>query len=912
LGREQGFPPLGLRELPGIGGSLRRTRAGSALDAPLLRQQTSGCARDAAIVFIGRAEQAHTAAPRVGAACRRAGRRGWRSLRGSGILSVVSDLPTGTVTFLFTDIAGSTKLVRDLGAEAYAHALAEHRKLLRAAFTRQGGAEVDTQGDAFFVAFPTAPGALQAAADALEAFSAGPVRVRVGIHTGTPLVTEEGYVGVDVHRAARIAAAAHGGQVLVSASTAALVDMLQLHDLGEHRLKDLSAPERIYQLGEGDFPPLKSLYRTNLPVPSTPFLGRAHELAEVSALLSRADVRLLTLTGPGGAGKTRLALQAAASQADRFADGIWWVPLVSLREPHLVLEEAAHALESEDGLAEHIADKRLLLLFDNFEHVAEAAPNLGDLLVACPNLEVLVTSRERLRLAGEREYRVPPLAENEAVALFIERAISALPDEHVRAICQRLDCLPLAVELAAARTTALSPKQILERLEQRLPLLTGGPRDAPERQQTLRATIEWSYELLSGDEQELFARLAVFSSGCTLEAAEQVCDADLDTLQSLVEKSLVRHTNERYWMLETIREFAGKQLAQAEEYGSTAAAHAEYFTALAERAEPRFGTSDEPTWMGLLAHEHDNVRAALAYSDRTPRQLRLVSALWRFWEQQGHYREGRRWLGAALARREGAPPTHVAGGLLGAGVLARLQGDFDEAERLMNESIAVARGAGLRLVEARAVGSLGNVALTRRDFRRGAELLAETQALFRELGDEKRLAITMNNRAYLALELGDFEAAFALADESRGLSRKMGDRGNVVSAGLNLSLAARSLRRNRTAKEALQEALELGRDLGHAAFLADALIVAAALISSGDPATAAALVAVADKARRDLMLELDPVERGVRAEVESELSRTRRIEVPEEICAGDVPVVLDAAADRALESLATLPNGSAT
>jgi len=824
----------------------------------------------------------------------------------------VSDLPSGTVTFLFTDIEASTKLLHELGAERYAGALAEHRRILREAFARYGGVEVDTQGDAFFYAFPTAPGAFEAAAEGQHALSSGPIRVRMALHTGTPHLGEQGYVGNDVHRAARIAAAGHGGQVLLSGATRALVDASVLRDLGEHRLKDLSAPERIDQLGEGDFPPLKSLYRTNLPVPSTPFLGRENELAEVSALLSRVDVCLLTLSGPGGTGKTRLALQAAATQADRFADGVWWVPLASLRDPQLVLEEAAQALESKNGLAEHIADKRLLLLLDNFEHVAEAAPNLADLLVACPNLELLVTSRERLRLAGEREYRVPPLGENEAVALFIERAMSA-PDEHVRAICERLDCLPLAVELAAARTTALSPKQILKRLEQRLPLLPGGPRDAPARQQTLRATIEWSYELLSNDERKLFARLAVFAGGCTLEAAEEVCDACLDTLQWLVEKSLVRHTNERYWMLETIREFAAEQLACAEEYDSTAAAHAEYFVAMGERAGSCFGTSDEPTWIKLLAHEHDNVRVALAYSDGTLRQLRLVSALWRFWEQQGHYSEGRRWLRVALARREGAPPTHVAEALLGAGVLARLQGDFDEAERLTNKSIAVAQSAGLRLVEARAVGSLGNVALARRDFRRGAELLAETQTLFRELGEEKRLAVTMNNRAYLALELGDFEAAFELAEESRGLSWKMGDRASVVSAGLNLSLAARSLGRHETAKEALQEALELGRDLGHAAFLADALIVAGALIASGDPAAAAALVAVADRARRrDLMLELDPAEREVRSTVESELRGTHQIEVPDEIYAGDLPVVLDAAAGRALESLATLTNGSRT
>jgi predicted ATPase len=827
-----------------------------------------------------------------------------------------SQFPSGTVTFLFTDIEGSTKLLHELGAKRYAEALAEHRRLLRKAFDANGGVEVDTQGDAFFVAFPTAPGALEAASEAAAALEPGPLRVRMGIHTGTPHLAEPGYVGVDVHRAARIAACGHGGQVLVSASTASLTGTERLRDLGEHRLKDLSAPERIYQLGEADFPPLKSLHQTNLPVPSTPFLGREHELEEVLGLLSREDVRMLTLTGPGGTGKTRLAAQAAGAVGDQYRHGVWWVSLAPLRDAELVLETAGQALGAEDGLAEHIGDKSMLLLLDNFEQVVDAASDIASLLASCPRLEVLATSREPLHVMGEQEYEVPPLVHEEAVGFFLARARAVKPnfrpDEAVSGICQRLDDLPLALELAAARVKALSPAQILERLEQRLPLLTGGPRDAPERQQTLRATIEWSYELLPAGEQKLFAGLAVFAGGCTLEAAEQVCDAHLDKLQSLVEKSLVRQTNERFWMLETIREFAGERLARGGEYGSTAAAHAEYFAALAERAESRFGTSDEASWIKLLAREHDNLRAALAYSERSARQLRLASALCRFWEQQGHYSEARRWLHAALAQREGAPPAHVAGALLGAGLLARIQGDFDEAEDLMKESIAVAQGAGLRLLEARAVGSLGNIALARRDVRRGAELLAQTEALLRELGDERRLAIAMANRAYLALEMGDFELAFALADECRGLSRRMGDALNVVSADLNLSLAARSLGRHETAKEAVQEALELARNAGHAAFLVDALIEAAALIVSGDPTTAAELVAVADRAQQDLKLELDPLERDARDAVQSELRRMRRIDVPDEISAGDLPVILDAAVARALESVANLANDRTT
>src|SRR5205085_780305 len=326
-------------------------------------------------------------------------------------------LPTGTVTFLFTDIEGSTRLLHELG-EAYADALAEHRRVLREAFARYGGVEVDTQGDAFFVAFATAKNALAAAGEGQEVLAAGPIRVRMGIHTGEPFATDEGYVGIDVHRAARIAAAGYGGQVLVSQSTRDLCVDDELRDLGEHRLKDLAAPGRLYQLGDRDFPPLKTLYQTNLPIPATAFLGRERELQEVQALISRPDVRLLTLSGPGGTGKTRLALQAAAEVAEGFPDGIYWVPLASLRDPSLVLDVAARALGATDGLAERIADKSLLLLFDNFEHLIEAAPELSNVLAACPNAQLIVTSRELLRLPGEQAYPVPPLEPEDGEELF--------------------------------------------------------------------------------------------------------------------------------------------------------------------------------------------------------------------------------------------------------------------------------------------------------------------------------------------------------------------------------------------------------------------------------------------------------------------------------------------------------------
>ena len=350
-------------------------------------------------------------------------------------------------------------------------------------------------------------------------------------------------------------------------------------DLGEHRLKDLSAPERIYQLGDGDFPALKTLYRTNLPVPATPFLGREQELAEVLELLAADDARLLTLTGPGGTGKTRLALQAAGRASDAYPDGVWWIPLAPLRDPALVLATAAQTLGSKNGLAEHIADKAMLCLFDNFEQVVEAAPELAALVSACPNLDVLVTSRERLRVGGEQTYPVPPLAESDGEALFLTRARAVDPSfaasEAVRELCLRLDELPLALELAAARTALFSPEQLLEKLSQRLDLLKG-ERDADPRQQTLRATIEWSYDLLSQEEQDLFARLSIFAGGCSYEAAEQVADADPDTLQSLLDKSLLRKRESdagpRYWMLETIREYATERLEHVGRSATSSAA----------------------------------------------------------------------------------------------------------------------------------------------------------------------------------------------------------------------------------------------------------------------------------------------------------------------------------------------------
>jgi predicted ATPase/DNA-binding SARP family transcriptional activator len=540
-------------------------------------------------------------------------------------------LPTGTVTLLFTDIEGSTRLLHEIGSERYGEGLAEHRRVVREACARHGGVEVDAHGDAVFAAFATAPGALAAARDITAALASGPIRVRVGIHTGTPLLTDEGYVGVDVHRAARIAAVAHGGQVIVSESTAVLVKDA-LRPLGEHQLRDMREPLRLFQLGEGDFPAPSSIAGSNLPTQPTPFTGREHELAEVLALLRSPRVRLLTLTGTGGSGKTRLALQAAAEAADGFRDGVFWVPLQALRDAELVEFAVAQAVGAREDLALHLASKQALVLIDNFEHVIGAAEKIGDLCARLPALKVLVTSREPLHLALEREYPVYPLAKSEATAFFSERARAVKPDfaedAVVPEICQRLDCLPLALELAAVRVKALSTEDLLRRLERRLPLLTGGPRDAPERQRTLRATIGWSYELLESDEQRLFTDLAVFAGGCTLEAAERVCEADLNSISALIDKSLLRRDGERYYMLETIHEFASERLAESGEEDPLRRRHAQYYLELARSVENQIPSPKAAVLFNQLERDHDNLRAALAWLSGTKPDRALRLAVW--------------------------------------------------------------------------------------------------------------------------------------------------------------------------------------------------------------------------------------------------------------------------------------------
>jgi predicted ATPase len=584
---------------------------------------------------------------------------------------------------------------------------------------------------------------------------------------------------------------------------------------------------RIFQLGSERFPPLKTMSNTNLPRPASSFVGREREVAEVVSLF-RDGARLVTLSGPGGSGKTRLAIETAAELVPEFSNGVFWVGLAALRDAGLVLESAAQVLGAKDGLAEHIGDRDLLLLLDNFEQVVEAAPELSALLSACPNLCLLVTSRELLRISGEVEYPVPPLASVEAVELFCARS-RLDPDETMTELCRRLDDLPLAVELAAARTGVLSLAQILERLAQRLDLLKGG-RDAETRQQTLRATIEWSFELLSPGEQQLFARLSVFVGGSTLEAAEAVCAADLDTLQSLVDKNLVRRTNERFWMLETIREYATERLQSSGEAEELRGKHADFFLALAESANVRSDRSDQRP--ELVRGDLGNFRAAMSWAGSARHHevaLRIANALEMFWVYTNPA-EAVRWIQSLLEDADDLPAKLRADALSVCGSAANPAGDDVLAERMYEQSLAIYKTIADRGGTAELLMRLGHSALYRDDLERartlaaqslemcsegdypttealslgllgetecrlgnedyGMELIAQSADLAGQKGFKWQRTRMLRRLADRALEHEDVVEATALLQESLRLSHELGDRISVVFALARLARTA--------------------------------------------------------------------------------------------------------------------------
>jgi predicted ATPase len=683
------------------------------------------------------------------------------------------DLPPGTVTLLFTDIEGSTRLLNELGDE-YADVLAEHRRLLREAFSSHHGLEVDTQGDAFFYVFASAKEALSAAAEAQRALQDGQVRVRIGVHTGEPILTGEGYVGEDVHRAARIAAAGHGGQVLVSAATAALVD-LELRDLGLHRLKDLIAAERLYQLGNAAFPPLRTLGTTTLPVVTSALIGREREVSELVSLL-RDSHRLITVTGPGGTGKTRLALQVAAELGDAYSDGVFWVPLAGVADPNHVVPAMKQALGARDELAHHVGRRELLFVLDTFEHLVAAASDLAEVLAGTSELRLLVTSRVPLHISAEFEYPVDPLSAMNAATLFVERARAGgrelAVDEVVSEICARLDNLPLALELAAARTKLLDPPSLLARLERRLPLLAGGPSDAPERQRTLRGAMAWSYDLLDEEAKSLFRRLAVFAGGFSLEVAEEVGDANLDVLSRLVDASLLKSVGDgRLLMLDTIREYALERLEEAGEAPETRDRHAKHFARLADRRWPHLVRGNDPTWtLSTVQLEVRNLHSAVEWSlkrGRAEEVLAIGSGMYPFWASFGYLHEGRRWLEQAL-ELPSKIDSRRAHALAGLGDLALQEGDPEAAKQANEASLALFRQLDEPFGIAVNLAQLADIALLQGDRESARRLAEESAAVRRERLGSLHLGRALSSLAEISVAEEDYDRARELLEEAIG------------------------------------------------------------------------------------------------------------------------------------------------
>jgi predicted ATPase len=745
----------------------------------------------------------------------------------------VAQLPSGTVTFLFTDVEGSTRLLQELG-DQYAGVLAEHRRVLRDAFERHGGVEVDTQGDAFFIAFAKASDALAAAGDARDALAAGPIRVRIGLHTGEPLLTDEGYVGIDVHRAARIAAAGHGGQILVSQSTRELAPGDGLRDLGEHRLKDLAAPERIYQLGDGDFPPLKTLNNSNLPLSADPLIGRKKELVDVLRAV-REGGRLVTITGPGGIGKTRFALQVATELIEDFADGVWWIGLAAVRDHALVLPTIAASIGAKADLTDELRSKRMLLLLDNFEHVIEAAPQLAEVQRASAGVVLLVTSREPLHIAGEREHPLSPLPESPAVELFTQRAEAITPEfdadyGKLVELCDRLDRLPLAIELAAARTKLLSIDGLVERLDERLPLLTSRRRDVDERQRTLRATIEWSFDLLDVPDQTMFARLSVFAGSFDAAAAQAVCDADLDALDSLVDKSLLRRTEHgRFFMLETIREYATGLLAASSDSGPLRRRHLDYYLDLVVRMEPELAGSGQIEALAKLVLDEGNVRQALSFAcdERDAEAAFMLSGSnWRFWYMRAQLAEARRWYDRAFALDGAASTRARARALYGLSEMELEGGNFDRARALLFEALPLLRAWEDTRWVVSAMNHLASAHLGAGETTAARELYEETLGLARSTGNRRAVEMVTGNLGYLAIVEGRDDDAGELLTAAEELERASGSLPGLASTLVNLALL--SLRRGDDARAAsrIAESLELSRSTGTDTSFFEALLLA--------------------------------------------------------------------------------------
>jgi predicted ATPase/class 3 adenylate cyclase len=751
------------------------------------------------------------------------------------------DLPTGTVTFLFTDIEGSTRLLQELG-ERYRPVQDDHMRLMRAAIANGDGTEIRTEGDSFFSVFPTASGAVRAAVEAQRSFASHPwphgraLRTRMGMHSGEGRLGGGDYLGIDVNKAARIAASGHGGQVLLSDATRSLVaDSLPpgtaFRHLGAHRLKDFDEPQAIYQLVidglPADFPPLKTLEtQTNLPTELTSFVGREREMKEIKDLLQSS--RLVTLSGPGGSGKTRLALRVAADLLDRFPDGVFLVELASVTETHLVPSVIAAAVGTGEmgprsvmeTLQIELRHRTALLVVDNFEQVIDAAPVVGTLLAAAPGLRFLVTSRGPLKIQAEQDYPVPPLTlpaqdgiavpddvfRHEAPALFLERARALDPrftvdEESVRAIleiCRRLDGLPLAIELAASRLRLMTPIGMLERLGRALPLLSGGARDLPDRQRTLRGAIGWSHDLLPPATAALFRRVCVFAGGFSLDAVPAVCDPHgelrvdaLDGLEALLDTALVHRKlgpaeAERFDTLQTVREFGWERMEEEGDVADVRRRHAAYFLEMAETAAPGFRGPDLERHLRQLHIEHDNLRAALGWAlelDEGHVGLRLVSALWRFWHLHGDLTSGRRWADQALALPSARGRTSArAHAFLAAGSLAYWQLDPRQAASSYEEALAIFSALGDEAGIAEATYDVAFGLALQRRAAESVEMFRASRAMFDALGNRGGVGDSLFGLCIASRLVGDIETARSAGEEGLRIHEDLGDRFGVYGS----------------------------------------------------------------------------------------------------------------------------------
>jgi len=848
----------------------------------------------------------------------------------------MAGIPTGTVTFLFTDIEGSTKLARG-HPETWEPARARHHDILRGAIESNDGFIFQIIGDAFCAAFHTAGDALMAAYDAQQELQNEPwgettIRVRMGIHTGEAEAQDNEYTGyLTLSLVQRLMSAGHGGQVLVSGATENLVrgqllKEIDLAEMGKHNFKDVLQAVHVFQIIAPDlakeFPPLRTLdsLPNNLPTQLTSFVGRDKELADVKKLLH--DAHMLTLIGPGGTGKTRLSIQAASELLDQYPDGVWLVELAPILDPLLVPQITAIAIGLRDKpqrpvidmLFDYLHEKKMLLILDNCEHLVDACARMTDrVLHTAPNVRILASSQEALGIGGEVTYRVPSLglpdinqlpsveslSQYEGVKLFIDRATSAISTFTVTnqnapalaQICNRLDGIPLAIELAAAKVRVLSLDQIAKRLDDRFRLLTGGSRTALERHQTLRAAIDWSYNLLPPMEQVLFRRLSIFVDGWTLEAAESVCSDESDSsvlhsddilnlLEQLINKSLVIceevQNESRYRMLETMRQYANENLVQSD---LLRAQHAAYFLILAETIEPFLEKSEQASWLDKLEREHNNLRAALRWAREKGQMelgLRLASALCLFWFMRGHLSEGLAQIREFLSLSERIVNATTRNKALDhAGMLARYQGDLNHAYELIAEGLSLRRKLGERHGIADSLSNLGFVVLHQGDFTQARQLYSEALSINRELDNQQGIADSLSHLALMACYEGDYESAQTMDKSSLAIWRGLGDQQGIAWALHRLGYVKLHQGEYTTARDLFKESLAVSNNVGFKWGIATAAEGLASVAASLGQAACAILLAGGTSALRQAIGS--PLSTVDQAELERLLEPARKL-----------------------------------